>query len=260
MIALTHLPSPRLDQGVVTHLERRPIDLDAAERQHAEYRGMLERLGARVRVLAANLEHPDCVFIEDTAIVLDEVAVSCSMGVASRRAEPAGIEPVLREYRDVMRVESPATLEGGDVQRIGRTLLVGKTGRTNAAGIEWLRAIASEHGYELRAIDVDGCLHFKSACTVLPDGSLLVNPDWVATDHLAGFELVAVPGSEPFAADVLTIGASVLVEAAHERTAALLRGRSFDVHTIDLSEYAKIEGGVTCLSILIGDTPGAARP
>jgi dimethylargininase len=250
MIALTHAPSPKMESCELTYVLRAPIDLELARSQHANYCQMLRECGAEVTTLTANLDLPDCCFIEDTAIVLDEVAVLASMGATSRRAEPAGIEPELRKYRKVLRVELPATFDGGDVLRVGRSLFVGKSSRTNDEGIKALVEIAVRFGYKVLPVQLKDCLHFKSACTALPDGSLLVNPAWLDLDALHSFDLVPIPPEEAFAADVLTIGTIVCVEAAHPRTAELIRSRGFEVKTIDLSEFAKAEGGVTCLSIL----------
>jgi dimethylargininase len=250
MFALTHVPSPNLEQCQRTYVAAAAIDFDQAVRQHEAYCAMLRRCGADVRTLDVNRELPDSVFIEDTAIVLDEVAVLTSMGAPSRRAEPVGIEPELRKYREVVRVELPATIEGGDVLRVGRTLLVGLSSRTNARGIEALQAVARQFGYDVKPVPVRQCLHLKSACTALPDGSLLANPAWLDPQALRGFELVRVPDEEPDAANALLVGTHVCLPAAHPRTAELVRGLGFDVETVDVSEFAKAEGCVTCLSLL----------
>jgi dimethylargininase len=250
MLAITHVPSPNLDRCLRTHVAPAPIDYGRAVRQHEAYCQLLRRCGADVRTLDVNRQQPDCVFVEDTAIVLDEVAVLASMGHPSRCGEPAGIEPELRKYRAVERVEAPATIEGGDVLRVGRTLLVGLSARTNLAGVSALEAVARRYGYDVVPVPVHQCLHLKSACTALPDQSLLVNPAWLEAHALRGFTLVRVPQEEPDAANVALVGTSVCVAASHPRTADLIRQLGFDVQTVDLSEFAKAEGCVTCLSIL----------
>jgi dimethylargininase len=251
MIALTHTPSPNLEQCQRTYVAPAPIAYEFAVRQHEDYCRMLRRLGVDVHTLVFNRGLPDSVFIEDTAVVLDEVAVLASMGAPSRRAEPAGIEPELCKYREVERIEPPATVEGGDVLRVGRTLLAGLSSRTNAAGMEALRAIVGRFGYEVRPVPVRQCLHLKSACSALPDGRLLVNPAWLEVRALRGFAMVQVPDAEPDAANTLPVGMRVCLPAAHPQTADLVRGLGFDVQTIDLSEFAKAEGCVTCLSLLL---------
>jgi dimethylargininase len=253
MIALTHVPSPNLDQAQRTYVGRVPIDLALAGRQHEAYCRLLRECGATVRTLDVNRELPDSVFIEDTAVVLDEVAVLASMGAPSRRAEPAGVEPELRKYRDVERIELPATLDGGDVLRVGRTLLVGLSSRTNAAGAEALQAATRLFGYEVVPVPVRQCLHLKSAVGALPDGRLLVNPHWLDVEALNGFELVRVPAKEPDAANVMVVGTTVCLPAAHPRTADLVRLLGFDARMVDLSEFAKAEGCVTCLSLLFAE-------
>ena len=252
IVAITHLPSPRMNDALRTFIDVHAIDLGLAARQHEDYRRMLARAGARVVVLDENLEHPDSVFVEDVAIVLDEVAVLTSMGAPSRRGEPRAIEPELRRHRaEIVRIEAPATIEGGDVLRVGRTIFVGATARTNAAGIEALEAVTRRFGYALRPVRVDGCLHLKTACTALPDGTLLVNPRWVDLRDLAGFPVVHVADGEPDAANVALVGERVLAGSGHPRTLDVVRGRGFVVDEVDLSEFAKAEGCATCLSILV---------
>jgi len=234
-----------------TFVPHQAIDPALALAQHAAYCRLLADCGAEVVTLDVNASLPDCTFIEDTTIVLDEVAVLGSMGATSRRAEPAAIEPVLCKHREVLRIDLPATLEGGDVLRVGRTLLVGESGRTNAAGVAALATIARRHDYAISRVAVRGCLHFKTACTALPDGRLLVNPAWIGTAALAGFELVPVPEDEPWGANVALVGDKVLLSAAHIQTAQLIEKLRFTLRPIEISEFAKAEGGVTCLSLLI---------
>jgi dimethylargininase len=255
-----------MDCCQLTYAARVPIDHAQALRQHAAYCQALREDGAEVRMLDVNRDLPDCVFIEDTAVVLDEVAILTSMGTASRRAEVTGIEPELRKYRAVERIEAPATLEGGDVLCVGRTLLVGLSSRTNRAGVQALEAIVRRHGYTVVPVPVQGCLHFKTACTALDDQCLLVNPAWFDARPLRGFELIAVPEEEPWAANVARVGGRVWMAARHVRTADRVRGLGYPVRTLDLSEFAKAEGGVTCLSLLLRSTslpvpgsPDAAR-
>jgi dimethylargininase len=250
LLALTHVPSPNIAACQLTHVARVPIDYGRLVRQHDAYCQMLHDCGVEVRTLDVNRDLPDGVFIEDTAIVLDEVAVLTSMGTAARRPELAGIEAELQKHREVRRIELPATIEGGDVLQVGKTLLVGVSARTNAGGAAALRAIVNDHGYEVRTVRVRDCLHFKTACTALDDQRLLVNPAWLDLAALAGFEVVRVPEQEPWAANVLRVGACLCLAAAHPRTADLVSGLGFDVRTVDVSEFAKAEGAVTCMSLL----------
>jgi dimethylargininase len=253
MLALTHVPSPQMGHGERTHVARVPIDHELALRQHREYCQTLRDCGAGVRTLDVNRDRPDGVFIEDTAVILDEVAVLGSMGTETRRTEPAAMEPVLREYRPVRRIEPPATLEGGDVLCVGRSLLVGVSSRTNAAGVHALEAIVRRYGYRVLPVPVRGCLHLKTACTALPDHRLLVNPAWLAVEPLQGFETILIPADEPWGANTLPVAGAVCIAAEFPQTADLLRQRGFEVRMVGLSEFAKAEGGVTCLSLLVGD-------
>ena len=250
MIALTHQPSPNMQACERTFVPVVPIDIALASKQHAAYCQALARCGAKVRTLAVNVAMPDCTFIEDTAVVLDEVAILCSLGTPSRQAEPAGIEPVLREYRPVEQIVPPATLEGGDVLRIGRRLLVGHSSRTNAAGIAALTAIAGRFGYRVTSIPVRGSLHLKTACTALPDGRLLVNPAWLDVLPLADFDLVHIPAAEPWGANLCLAGNTVILPAAHAQTAAVVSRLGFVLQPVEITEFSKAEGGVTCLSLL----------
>jgi len=248
-----------MERCQLTHVERASIDYGRAGEQHAAYCETLQACGAGVIALDVNREMPDCCFVEDTAVVLDEVAILTPMGTESRRGEPAGIEPELRKYRDVVHVRLPATLEGGDVLHAGRTLLVGLTARTNPAGVDAMAAIAARHGYRVVPVVVRGCLHLQTAVTALDDVTLLVNPEWVDLRQLRGFEFVRVPAEEPWGANVARVGQSVVAAAAYPRTTELLRRRGYDVRTVNVSEFAKAEGGVTCLSLLIDQPKSSDR-
>jgi dimethylargininase len=250
MYALTHQPSPQINEYQCTFVERTTIDFDAALQQHRDYCAALTRMGVSVRQLSGNSQYPDSVFIEDTAILLDEIAILTSMGTQSRAGESAHIAAELAEVRDLRFIRKPATLEGGDVLRIGRTLLVGLTSRTNADGIAQLTELLRPFGYTVVPVRVDGSLHLKTACTALPDGSLLVNPDWVHVDDLSQFRCWVVPENEPWAANTLPVHEFIMLPQQHVATADLLGEMGFAIQPVDISEFAKAEGGVTCLSIL----------
>jgi dimethylargininase len=251
MFAITHVPSPAMSECLLTFVGRSVIDHARAKEQHEAYCRVLGECGLEVRTLDVNGELPDCAFIEDLAVIFDEVAVITRPGTMARRRETAPVEPVLREYRPIERVDAPATLEGGDVLRVGRTLLAGLSSRTNTAGVTALAAVARRFGYDVCAVPVHGCLHLKTACTALPDRRLLINRAWVDVEALHGYELIDVPVSEPWGANVACIGDRVIAAAAHSATTELVRRLGFDVCTIELDEFAKAEGGVTCLSLLV---------
>jgi dimethylargininase len=250
LIGITHVPSPRLQHGERTYVGVARVDYLLALEQHAAYCDALQACGVDVTTLDVNRNLPDCVFVEDTAIVLDELAVMMSMGAESRRGEPAGIERTLRSNRDIDRVNLPATIDGGDVVRSGRTLYVGESPRTNSAGIAALRDVVRRYGYEVTGVPVLQCLHLKTACSALPDGRLLVNREWIDVAPLPISQLLDVPATEPWAGDVLVIGDHIIASDAFPETADLLERSGFGVRPVAVSEFAKVEGGVTCLSLV----------
>jgi dimethylargininase len=252
LVAITHVPSPNLHAGERTYVGHTPIDAALAARQHERYQDALRECGASVLVLEENRDLPDCVFVEDTAIVLDEVAVMMSMGAESRRREPPAIEAALRRYRPIEHVRLPATIDGGDVVRAGRALYVGASPRTNAAGIAALRQVLARFGYSVTAVPIHGCLHLKSACSALPDGRFLVNSDWMDVSPLPVGHLVPVPPAEAWAGDVLTIDSTIIASDAFPQTIELL-SEGFRVIPVSVSEFAKAEGGVTCLSLVFAE-------
>ena|GEM_PF-59882 len=255
IIALTREPSFSLDACELTYHERRPIDAARAARQHRAYCDTLRACGAQVITLPRIDELPDSVFVEDTAIVLDELVVLTRPGVESRRAEVEEIEPeIARIRRKLVRIEPPATLEGGDVMRAGRTLFVGLSTRTNWEGLTALRELVRPHGYRVWPVELFDCLHLKTACTALNNHTILANPDFVDIDSF-DCEVLPVDEAEPFAANVLRVGNSLCVSSAYPRTARMLAERGFDVRKVNVSEFAKAEGSVTCMSLLFKQKP-----
>lgn len=250
-IAITRLPSRSLEDCQLTHLTRAPIDPDKAAAQHAAYRKLLASCGARVITLEADEAHPDAVFVEDPAIVLDEIAVMMSLGRPERRGERAALEAELSRHRPIERIEPPDLIDGGDVLRIGKTLYVGRSSRTDEAGIEALRRIASPYDYEVVPVTVNGCLHLKTACTALDDETILMNPEWIDRDAFSGRLIVEVPPEEPRGGCVLQVGSTVCVSAAYPKTERLVREKGYRVAATDISELHKMEGGLTCLSIML---------
>ena len=231
----------------LTYLEREPIDIARARQQHRAYETFLAELGVRVISLPAEPDYPDAVFVEDTAIVLDEIAVMTRPGAASRRGESESVERALAPFRALRRLREPATLDGGDVMLAGKTLFVGVTGRSNAAGIGHLAAEVEPFGYRVQPVIVQRCLHLKSACSYIGDAVLLYRP-WVDEAAFAGLPLVDVP--EECGANVLLVGDTVLVPTAAPRTAQLLTKMGRQVRLLDNSELMKAEGALTCCSLI----------
>jgi dimethylargininase len=234
----------------LTFQAREAIDLARARAQHAAYAELLRALGLEVVELPADPAFPDCCFVEDVAVVLDEVALVTRPGAASRRGEAAAIEAALAGYRPLERTDEPATLEGGDVLRVGRSLFVGRSSRTNAAGIERLAAVAEPLGYRVVPVTVTGCLHLKSAVTALDEGRVLVNRAWLDTAPLEDFELVDVAPGEPGAANVLAVAGHVVVHPGFPRTLDRIAALGYDVRLLDVSEFVKAEAALTCKSLL----------
>ena len=257
MIAVPRPVPPSLANCELTHLERVPIDVSRATRQHDEYERVLRSLGCDVRRLPGLPEHPDSVFIEDTAVVLDECAIVTRPGAESRRGEVAGVEAALRPLRRLHHIEPPGTLDGGDVLRVGRRLYVGISTRSNDDGARQLADALTSHGYTVKRVRLDGCLHLKSAVSALPDGTLLLNPAWVdATSFDGGFHCIH-PG-EPEASNVLVVGDTVITPHHAHRTREMLATAGYTTVAVDASELAKAEGGLTCCSLIVTD--GATRP
>jgi dimethylargininase len=250
-VALTREVSPAIARCELTHLERVPIDPEVARRQHADYERCLAAAGCVVERIPAGADMPDAVFIEDNAVVFDELAIVTRPGAASRRIETDVVADAVARYRPVARIEAPGTVDGGDVLRVGRTVFAGRSGRTNDAGIAQLGRLLEPAGYQVRPVDVRGCLHLKSAMTAISDGLLLVNRDWIPTADLDGFDAIDVDPAEPYGANVLRLADRLIYAAAFPRTRARMAQHGIRIDTVDLSELAKAEGAVTCCSLII---------
>jgi dimethylargininase len=258
--AITRAVSPSINRCELGYLPRQEIDFAKAAEQHRLYEECLRELGIHVVSLPAEPELPDSMFVEDPVVVVDEVAVMTRMGAESRRAESASLAKALARYRPLGWLREPATLEGGDVLRMGKTLYVGLSKRTNPAGIAQLAAELELFGYSIRPVEVRGCLHLKSACCALGDRAILANRAWADVAAFEGLTIIDVPASEPRAANVLAAGETVVVPASFPETAGLLQQLGWKVRTLDISELMKAEAGLTCSSILLetGEVSGWA--
>jgi dimethylargininase len=250
LIAVTRPVSSSLPRCEISFIQREPIDVALARREHAAYEAALAQAGARVVRLPIADELPDATFVEDTALVLDELAVIPVMGAPSRRGETAEVERCLAAYRPIVRLTLPATLDGGDVMRADRTIFVGLTTRTNRAAVDQLRALTRPHGYQVVPVVPTGCLHLKSACTYLGRSVVLVNPAWIDASCLRGLELLPVAEGEPFGANARAVGGTLLYAAGFPATQARLERRGFEVLTVETSELRKAESAMTCLSLV----------
>jgi len=250
LTAITRAVSSALADCELSFIDRQPIDMAKARAQHHAYEETLGKLGARVISLPEEKDLPDSMFVEDPAIVLDELAVICTPGTEIRRREAPSLENELARYRRIERIKLPGTLEGGDVLRIGKKIYVGLTKRTNAEGIRQLSVIVGHYGYLLTAVPVTGCLHLKSAVTHLGKNALLGNREWFQWKRLEGFEWVDVDPSEAHAGNALTIGDSTIFPASFPKTGKKIEANGFRVVPLDISELQKAESGLTCSSLL----------
>jgi dimethylargininase len=251
MRALVRPTSRRLADGQLTHIDRVEVDIDLAERQWGAYCDALDTWGFEpVRVAAAD-DLPDSVFVEDAVVVFDGIAVLTSPGAESRRGETDAVAETLRRLgMETAAIELPGTLDGGDVLKIGRTVYVGQGGRTNGDGIRQLRSLLAPRGYTVVGVPVTKVLHLKSAVTALPDGTVIGHPDDV--DHPEVFERF-LPMPEHGAAVVVLDASTVLMAASVPESAALVEHLGYRVLTVDISEFEKLEGCVTCLSVRLRD-------
>ncbi len=249
--------SPSLERCELSHIERAPIDVARACVQHQEYLRALESVGCRVMTLPVEPDLPDSVFVEDVAIVLDELAVMTRPGAPSRRPEVASVARLLHDYRLLETIEAPATLDGGDVLSIGRTLYVGQSARSNPEGIVQLRDLLAPRGYAVEGVVTRDCLHLKSAVTALSDDCVLLQPAWVNRARFAGFRVIEVDPAEAHAANVLRIGDALIMPANFPRTRQRLLDAGFKVTAVDVSELQKAEGAVTCCSLVFRSGPEA---
>ena len=253
LTAITRAVSPAIVHCELSFIDRKPIDLAIAREQHRAYEKLLGKLGARVISLPAEPDLPDSMFVEDPAIVLDQLAVMLPLGTETRRREAPSLAQALAKFRKLEYVSLPGTLEGGDVLQIGRKLFVGLTRRTNAEGIRQLATILAPHDYEVVAVPVTGCLHLKSAVTHLGRNTLLANRSWFDAPPLAGYEWIDVDPAEPHSANALALADTIIFPASFPRTSARIEARDFHVKALDISELQKAESGLTCSSLLFAN-------
>src|SRR6202162_2467062 len=250
LTAVTRGVSPAMVNCELTFVDRAPIDLTKAVEQHRAYEQVLEKFGAKVISLPDEPELADSMFVEDPALVLDEVALIFPWGTESRRAEANSLAKVLSRFRELRYVQLPGTAEGGDILRIERQLFVGLSKRTNEEGIRQLQSLVGEYGYTVASVPVSGCLHLKSAVTFLGRNTLLANRKWFEASCMPSFEWIDVAPEEPHAANALAFGDTVILPASFPLTRTRIESRGFKVLPLDISELQKAESGLTCSSLL----------
>jgi dimethylargininase len=250
LTAITRQVSASINDCELSFHARQRIDVAKAMAQHKAYEDCLAGLGVRIVSLPAEPALPDAVFVEDPAIVVDEIAIISNMGAPSRRPEASSLAEALGPYRPIKFLTEPATLDGGDVMRIDRSVFVGLSQRTNREGIAQLSDLLRVYGYQVEPVEVKGCLHLKSACSCIGKNTVLVNRSLIDAEPLSRFGLLDVLEDEPGAANALLVQDTVIIPASFPKTRALLEQRGFCVQTVDLSELQKAEAGVTCTSLI----------
>jgi dimethylargininase len=236
LTAITRDVNAGIGNCELTFLPRVRINADLALQQHQQYQSVLSSLGCEIVTVPTELGLADSVFIEDTAMVLDEIAVMCLPGAESRRAEVVGVRDVLQQYRTLASIQPPGTLDGGDLLRIGNVIYAGLSARSNNSGIEQLRSIVADYGLSVKTVETAKCLHLKSAVSEVAPDLLLINPDWICRSAFGNCELIDVDKEEPHAANALRVGKSVIYPSSFPRTMENL--------------VQKAEGAVTCCSLI----------
>lgn len=250
-VALTRSVSPHINDCQLTYMSRQLIDYNKAVDQHRAYCQILLAMGLDVVSLPETPELPDAVFVEDSALVLDEIAVLGATGVPGRRSEVHSVHEFLAKHREVVTIDAGARFEGGDAIQRGRRLYVGQSTRTCMRAIECLAEILSSYSYEVQPVRVSGCLHLSTGASYLEEDVVLVNPEWVDVAAFADCEILSVPKEEPWAANVLEVNGGILMAEGFPGTQRLLQDRGFNVLTTDISEFMKAEAGITCLTNIL---------
>ena len=251
-IALTRQVSPQIEHCELSHLQRQPINCALASEQHRAYEQSIQALGHQVISLPPESDFPDSVFVEDTALVLDEFAVMLRPGAESRLGEVPSIARALHPYRQLYYLQDPATIDGGDILLVGQHVYIGLSSRSNREAVRQISEILEPRGYMVIPTEVNGCLHLKSAVTLVAENTLLLNPGWIDTLVFADYSIIEVDPTELHAANALLISEKVIYPAAFPSTAGRMRRHGLEVITLDVSELMKAEGAVTCCSLLLG--------
>ena len=252
--AITRGVSRSIGECQLTHRSREEINYEKACFQLEQYCGLLGSWGVNVMPVAARDSHPDCCFVQDTAVVLDEVCVIASMGADTRRGEVAGVEKVIAPFRKIRHIFSPATLDGGDVVQFGKRLFVGLSTRTNARGIAALAEIVKCFGYTVIPVVVNGGLHLTTGCGIVNDETVLLNPRWLDAFAFSGLRQLYVPEDEPWAANTIRVDNNVCLEEGAPQTVDLVEPYAGNIATLDISEFRKAEGSLSCLSLIFKES------
>ena len=248
--ALVRPPGDSFARAISAQEPRPTIDPGMARQQHAVYCAALRQAGVEVLELAADERYPDGCFVQDTAVIFEGLAVVARFGVESRQSEQQAVRQALQGHKRLVEIRAPATLEGGDVLAIGNKLFVGLSTRTDRGGFVQLRDLVELEGGSVEALQVPEGLHLLSGCTYLGQGVVLAIDLYADLPAFAGLDVIGVPSKESYAANALGLGDYVLLPEGYPQTAARIRERGFEILGVPLSEFAKADGGATCLSLL----------
>ncbi|HSG41996.1 MAG TPA: arginine deiminase family protein [Anaerolineales bacterium] len=252
-LAITREISPRFNECEITHIARTPIDLDIAREQHLQYVNALKQIGCDVLELPSETNLPDSVFVEDTAFILPHAAVITRPGADSRKPETESIIQALSPHINLIHLQEPATLDGGDVLVIGKNIFIGLSTRSNQDAIDQLNELLGPEGYFVTGVQLHNCLHLKSAVTRVDDDILLINKNWLDSTQFEQYDLIEVDPSEPHAANCLPVGDSIIYPTSFPKTDAKLKAHGYKVVNVDVDELAKAEGAVTCCSLILAN-------
>jgi dimethylargininase len=250
LTAITRNVSPSIGNCELTHMDRQPIDFPMVQIQHQRYEECLHALGCEIHRLPDAPDLPDSVFVEDTAMVFDEVAIITRPGADSRKPETDSMARALAAFRRLAHIRAPGTIDGGDVLRIGKTVYIGISSRTNVESIDQVREILDPHGYTVTGVGVHGCLHLKTAATLVGRDTVLANRDWIDSRTIRNVEFIDVNREEPFGGNGLLIGEAVIFPENFPKTRKLLEKMGIRVVPVNVSEIIKAEGAVTCCSVV----------
>jgi len=250
-LAITRDVSPRFNECELTHIDRTPIDVKVAQSQHHGYVRALKELGWAVLELPAEADLPDSVFVEDTAVILPDMALITKPGADSRKPETESVAQALRAYRKLVFIESPGSIDGGDVLVLGKNIYVGLSTRSNQAAVDQMNEKLGEYGYHTQGVEMHDCLHLKTAVTRVDDKTLLINRKWVDVENFEGYDLIDVDESEPFGANCLPVGDAIIFAVAFPKTRIKLEARGYKIKSVVVDELAKAEGAVTCCSLIV---------
>ncbi len=248
--AITRGVSRKIADCELTYRSREDINFEKAAIQLERYCDLLRQWGVDLMPLPASDAHPDCCFVQDTAVVLDEVCVIASMGAHARVGEVSEVERLIAPFRKILRILPPATLDGGDVVQFGKRLFVGLSSRTNARGIAALEKIVEVFGYAVVPVVVTGGLHLTTGCGIVNDETVLLNPRWLDASAFRNLRQLHVPEQEPWAANTIRVDDAVCVEQEAPRTIDLIQPYAGTIDTLDISEFRKAEGSLSCLSLI----------